>query len=112
FLRLISEYPHSTIAMLPDFYASLHSGMDNFKAPFRGIIKDFKGRKACYKQDWINGLCTGCRFISFLVLVLQSNVDFALVYVRILAPTTYIFFASALPVITFGEQLSRDTGWS
>lgn len=28
---------------------------------------------------------------------------------RILAPTTYIFFASAIPVITFGEQLERDT---
>lgn len=32
------------------------------------------------------------------------------VYARILAPTTYIFFASALPVIAFGEQLSRETG--
>lgn len=31
---------------------------------------------------------------------------------RILAPTMYIFFASALPVIAFGEQLSRDTGAS
>jgi hypothetical protein len=30
-------------------------------------------------------------------------------YYRILAPTTYIFFASAIPVITFGEQLERDT---
>jgi len=30
---------------------------------------------------------------------------------RIFAPTTYIFFASALPVIAFGEQLSRDTGF-
>jgi hypothetical protein len=29
---------------------------------------------------------------------------------RILAPTTYIFFASAIPVISFGEQLERDTG--
>lgn len=29
---------------------------------------------------------------------------------RILAPTTYIFFASALPVIAFGEQLSKETG--
>eukprot|EP01018_Ginkgo_biloba_P022533 Gb_14917 [translate_table: standard] len=28
---------------------------------------------------------------------------------RILAPTAYIFFASALPVIAFGEQLGRDT---
>lgn len=27
-----------------------------------------------------------------------------------LAPTFYIFFASALPVIAFGEQLNRDTG--
>jgi hypothetical protein len=32
---------------------------------------------------------------------------------RILAPTTYIFFASAIPVISFGEQLERNTGkWS
>ncbi|XP_020592649.1 boron transporter 4-like [Phalaenopsis equestris] len=31
------------------------------------------------------------------------------IYFRILAPTTYIFFASALPVIAFGEQLSKDT---
>ena len=28
---------------------------------------------------------------------------------RILAPTMYIFFASALPVIAFGEQLSTAT---
>lgn len=31
---------------------------------------------------------------------------------RILAPTTYIFFASAIPVISFGEQLERNTGKS
>ncbi|GJU72326.1 boron transporter 4-like protein [Tanacetum coccineum] len=30
----------------------------------------------------------------------------------VLAPTTYIFFASALPVIAFGEQLNRDTDGS
>lgn len=29
---------------------------------------------------------------------------------RILAPTMYVFFASALPVIAFGEQLSKETG--
>ncbi|RCV16019.1 hypothetical protein SEVIR_3G105900v4 [Setaria viridis] len=29
--------------------------------------------------------------------------------VRILAPTLYIFFSSAVPVIAFGEQLSKDT---
>ncbi|KAI5669498.1 hypothetical protein M9H77_19351 [Catharanthus roseus] len=31
---------------------------------------------------------------------------------RILAPTAYIFFASALPVVAFGEQLSRETDGS
>ncbi|PHT46118.1 putative boron transporter 7 [Capsicum baccatum] len=56
--------------------------------PFRGIIDDFRGRAACYKHDWIAGLTSG---------------------ISILAPSTYIFFASALPVIAFGEQLSRDT---
>ncbi|KAF5933176.1 hypothetical protein HYC85_029347 [Camellia sinensis] len=34
--------------------------------------------------------------------------DFS-VGIRILAPTTYIFFASAIPVISFGEQLERNT---
>uniref|UniRef100_A0A7N2KUK8 Bicarbonate transporter-like transmembrane domain-containing protein n=1 Tax=Quercus lobata TaxID=97700 RepID=A0A7N2KUK8_QUELO len=63
--------------------------MGNIRTPFKGIIKDIKGRAACYKEDW--ELCSG---------------------IRILAPTTYIFFASALPVIAFGEQLSRDTDGS
>ncbi|KAF8393269.1 hypothetical protein HHK36_021510 [Tetracentron sinense] len=69
----------------------LDSAMDSIKAPFRGIIKDVKGRKSCYKQDWIGGIRSG---------------------IGILAPTTYIFFASALPVIAFGEQLSRETDGS
>ncbi|KAF2317960.1 hypothetical protein GH714_041284 [Hevea brasiliensis] len=64
------------------------SAMHSVDSPFRGIVEDFNGRKACYLQDWTNALGTG---------------------VRILAPTTYIFFASALPVIAFGEQLSRET---
>lgn len=42
----------------------------------------------CYKQDWTGGFKAGF---------------------RILAPTTYIFFASAIPVISFGEQLDRST---
>jgi hypothetical protein len=56
--------------------------------PLKGIKRDVNGRFACYQQDWIGGLNSGY---------------------RILAPTAYIFFASALPVITFGEQLDRDT---
>ncbi|KAL0297319.1 UNVERIFIED_CONTAM: Boron transporter 4 [Sesamum radiatum] len=64
--------------------------MGNPNAPLAGVTKDFKGRLACYKSDWIDTCGSGA---------------------RILAPTAYIFFASALPVIAFGEQLSRDTGW-
>eukprot|EP01018_Ginkgo_biloba_P022080 Gb_26320 [translate_table: standard] len=59
-----------------------------FAAPFRGIVNDIKGRLPCYNQDWAGGFNSGF---------------------RILAPTTYIFFASALPVIAFGEQLDRAT---
>ncbi|KAH7547356.1 boron transporter 4 [Ziziphus jujuba] len=65
--------------------------MENLKAPFRGIAKDIRGRALCYKQDWTCGIRSG---------------------LGILAPTAYIFFASALPVIAFGEQLSRDTDGS
>ncbi|KAG8388298.1 hypothetical protein BUALT_Bualt02G0111000 [Buddleja alternifolia] len=62
--------------------------MEGLKNPFKGIRKDVTGRLSCYKQDWVAGICSG---------------------LGILAPTTYIFFASALPVIAFGEQISRET---
>ncbi|KAL1210334.1 putative boron transporter 7 [Cardamine amara subsp. amara] len=62
--------------------------MEGVKFPFGGIINDFNGRRKCYKQDWLAAFNSG---------------------VRILAPTLYIFIASALPVIAFGEQLSRET---
>ncbi|XP_050223345.1 probable boron transporter 2 [Mercurialis annua] len=65
--------------------------MEETFVPFRGIKNDLKGRLLCYKQDWTGGLRAG---------------------IRILAPTTYIFFASAIPVISFGEQLERDTDGS
>ncbi|CAN6911742.1 unnamed protein product [Brassica oleracea] len=62
--------------------------MEGVNTPFAGIINDFNGRRKCYKQDWLAAFNSG---------------------VRILAPTLYIFIASALPVIAFGEQLSRET---
>ncbi|KAL9375338.1 hypothetical protein Peur_032217 [Populus x canadensis] len=62
--------------------------MEETFVPLRGIKNDLRGRLLCYKQDWKGGLRAG---------------------IRILAPTTYIFFASAIPVISFGEQLERDT---
>ncbi|CAK8531497.1 unnamed protein product [Lathyrus sativus] len=62
--------------------------MEETFVPFRGIKNDLQKRLKCYKHDWIGGLSAGF---------------------RILAPTTYIFFASAIPVISFGEQLERDT---
>ncbi|KAK8686760.1 hypothetical protein V6N13_125779 [Hibiscus sabdariffa] len=65
--------------------------MEETFVPFRGIKNDLKGRLLCYKQDWTGGFSAG---------------------IRILAPTTYIFFASAIPVISFGEQLERNTDGS
>ncbi|KAK4777983.1 hypothetical protein SAY87_018170 [Trapa incisa] len=62
--------------------------MVSIKRPFGGIVQDYRGRKACYEQDWAGALCSGA---------------------RILAPTVYMFFASALPVIAFGEQLTKET---
>lgn len=62
--------------------------MEETFVPLCGIKNDLKGRILCYKQDWTGGLKAG---------------------IRILAPTTYIFFASAIPVISFGEQLDRET---
>ncbi|CAM6106363.1 unnamed protein product [Calypogeia fissa] len=56
--------------------------------PFRGIVDDVKNRLPYVWDDWTRGFASGY---------------------RILVPTTYIFFASALPVIAFGEQLRRDT---
>ncbi|XWS60737.1 hypothetical protein CRYUN_Cryun07bG0061400 [Craigia yunnanensis] len=65
--------------------------MEETFVPFRGIKNDLKERLLCYKQDWTGGFRAG---------------------IRILAPTTYIFFASAIPVISFGEQLERNTDGS
>ncbi|KAG9449877.1 hypothetical protein H6P81_009842 [Aristolochia fimbriata] len=62
--------------------------MEETFVPLRGIKNDLVGRSLCYKQDWTGGFRAGF---------------------RILAPTTYIFFASAIPVISFGEQLERNT---
>ncbi|GLJ25077.1 hypothetical protein SUGI_0479710 [Cryptomeria japonica] len=62
--------------------------MEETFVPFQGIKNDLKGRLLCYKQDWTSGFTAGF---------------------RILAPTTYIFLALAIPVIAFGEQLDRNT---
>ncbi|KAI3931323.1 hypothetical protein MKX01_040240 [Papaver californicum] len=65
--------------------------MEETFVPLRGIKNDIGGRLLCYKEDWTSGFKVG---------------------LRILAPTTYIFFASAIPVISFGEQLERNTNGS
>ncbi|KAM7263356.1 hypothetical protein ACFE04_001039 [Oxalis oulophora] len=54
----------------------------------QGIAHDFRGRIACYQQDWTSAIRAGP---------------------RILAPTFYIYFASTLPAIAFGAQLSKET---
>ncbi|RVX18344.1 Boron transporter 1 [Vitis vinifera] len=74
--------------------------MEETFVPFRGIKNDLKGRILCYKQDWTGGLRAG---IGWVILPFLFSIK------KILAPTTYIFFASAIPVISFGEQLERYT---
>ncbi|KAK9842830.1 hypothetical protein WJX74_003059 [Apatococcus lobatus] len=56
--------------------------------PTKDIYTDFKQRAPWYIHDWKQGTTVG---------------------IRILAPATYIFFASAIPALTFGEQLYRQT---
>ncbi|XP_031378469.1 boron transporter 4-like [Punica granatum] len=93
-LRLPEQLEQQCICLVSrptDSEAQNFSEMESIKSPFRGIAVDFRGRVSCYKEDWISGLHSG---------------------IGILAPTAYIFFASALPVIAFGEQLSRDTDGS
>lgn len=53
-----------------------------------GIAADVRGRLPHYAADWRDGFAAGA---------------------RILAPATYIFLASALPAIAFGQQLADDT---
>ncbi|KAK7259255.1 hypothetical protein RIF29_24857 [Crotalaria pallida] len=65
--------------------------MESLKTPLKGIVKDIRGRALHYKEYWNVALYSGF---------------------GILAPTTYSFFASALPVIAFGAQLRRDTDGS
>ncbi|KAG6497944.1 hypothetical protein ZIOFF_045850 [Zingiber officinale] len=81
----------TVVASLTFIHCVQLKGMDHCNTPLSGIIEDVKGRLSCYKEDWKCGRHTG---------------------LRILAPTMYIFFASALPVIAFGEQLSKDTDGS
>lgn len=53
-----------------------------------GVADDVRARVPFYAHDWLEGLRTG---------------------VRILAPATYIFFASVLPALAFGQQLDKAT---
>ena len=55
---------------------------------FRGIINDLRNRSVHYASDWREGLAIGP---------------------RILAPSTFIFFASVIPALTFGQQLYDKT---
>ncbi|EKX37691.1 hypothetical protein GUITHDRAFT_41323, partial [Guillardia theta CCMP2712] len=56
--------------------------------PFAGILHDLRSRAPFYLSDWVDGL--------------KENIT-------ILAPSTYIFFASIIPALTFGEQLDDYT---
>lgn len=42
--------------------------MEFFKNPFQGIIKDIKGRAACYKEDWFGPNCCGIGYVRAYIL--------------------------------------------
>lgn len=56
--------------------------------PLHGISSDVRGRLPWYANDWAETLA--CKS-------------------RTLAAATYIFLASLLPALAFGEQISEDT---
>lgn len=56
--------------------------------PFHRVLVDLRGRLVWYKDDWREGMQCG---------------------VRVLAPTVFIFLASTLPALAFGQQLSQET---
>ena len=56
--------------------------------PLHGISNDLRGRLPWYANDWAETLA--CKS-------------------RTLAAATYIFLASLLPALAFGEQISEDT---
>ena len=59
----------------------------------RGVMKDYASRRACYRDDWTDAF----------------DKEDRTALTRILAATVYIFFASALPAIAFGEQFKLHT---
>ena len=56
--------------------------------PALGVVADLRARAPHYADDWLGGLRH---------------------WRRLLAPITYIFLASLLPAIAFGEQLRQNT---
>nr|CAB3446503.1 unnamed protein product [Digitaria exilis] len=88
--------------------------MEESFVPMRGIKNDLLGRLACYKQDWTEGFRAGIsdNLLVALNFVLGSKIlkrsDFAL-FQDPGADHLHNFFASAIPVISFGEQLERNT---
>mmetsp|Transcript_5953 Transcript_5953/g.18333 ORF Transcript_5953/g.18333 Transcript_5953/m.18333 type:complete len:267 (+) Transcript_5953:516-1316(+) len=62
--------------------------LDALRFLYRDTRSEFWGRLAVYKDDWLDGWRCGY---------------------RILAPSVYIMFASALPALAFGQQLAEYT---
>ena len=84
----------------------------------KGIAEDVRGRIPWYRHDWVDGYSYGIRRVifhqcSFLSLLCASASCFLLtsfLLSRLLAPATYIFFASVIPALAFGQQLFIATG--
>lgn len=82
------EFDIGTIDGISCESTSLSMDVAKSSLPFRGIIQDLKNRIPYYVSDWTDGFAAGP---------------------KIIAPATYIFFASVIPALTFGQQLYEET---
>ena len=66
---------------------------------FRGVREDFFNRLACYGDDWRVGKARAA----------GAGATDRPGLLKLLAPATYIFLASFIPALAFGQQLSDKT---
>ena len=85
-----------------------------FFTPCAGLVKDVRGRLPWYVDDWTCAKDAKLRYaLSGRAFRLQLHTCPRLEDsepCRVLASFTFIFFASAIPALAFGQQLAQYTG--
>lgn len=63
----INSQKHLHVDLEMVFTSFVAAAMESLENPFEGIIKDVRGRAACYKQDWACGFGAAMRYIFHLI---------------------------------------------